>query len=114
MTRVFIVNQPLTPYGEPFFDVSMAEEYGQVIHLLPPGWPPDDANEVYAALATGLCDFNESDFIVPVGDMSAIVMAVALATAHVGAELRWLEWRKSQRRYVPRRMFNGRRMQNDR
>lgn len=106
MARVFIVNEPLK-YNpeigrtERSIDLGPAEEFGELVHLLPPGMLTDETIPfTISTLHAALAGFTDDDYLLPVGDPVAIGLAAAFAAAANEGRVKYLRWRRRQARYV--------------
>ena len=106
MATVFIVNEPMDP--DPSNpgqlkrkkNLRPASAFGDLKFLLPAGHVPADPEALAAALRWGLRDAEDGDYLLPVGDIGACVLAGAIFAARTGARFRWLRWLNLERRYV--------------
>ncbi len=106
MSRVFVINEPLRrdiDSGEMtrWMDFTKAMDYGTIVHLLPAGHLPLDPAPTVATLQRKLADFQETDYLIPVGDPTVIGWAIALAARVTQGKVRTLSWIPKQRGYVP-------------
>lgn len=106
MPRVFITNEPLrlnraTNQWERAMDLSPASEHGELVFMLPPGPPINDYQVLTDQLTIALARYTENDLILPVGDMLASTIAVAIAVQVTGGPVRLLRWVGRQRCYAP-------------
>lgn len=96
--RVFVVNEPLKRNGNGemvrFLDMSAALHHGELVFLLPPGPLAADPAAWLPTLKRELADFAEKDSILPVGDVTAIGAAVALAALAIDEPVAVLQWRR--------------------
>ena len=109
--RVFVVNEPLRrdretgEYAGRVMNFAPAAEFGDVVHLLPAGPPGLDPEGVLRTIAARLdaAAPTERDYLLPVGNQSAIVLAVAEFSRRLGGRFRWLHWngRHGGRSYTP-------------
>ena len=100
--RVYVVHAPLrhdraTGRWVARVDLSPAEEFGALVHLLPPqsgGNDRVDLPALAAELAAGLGDLTADDYLLPVGHPALIAAAAAYAARRTGGLLRLLEWNR--------------------
>ena len=97
--RVFIINEPLRSGGTRVLDLSPALEFGQMVHVLPPGQVVNDPDSMTEALRAGLTSFQPMDYLLLVGNPAAIGCATALAAGRTGGVLNLLRWHGRLRRY---------------
>lgn len=102
--RVFAVQQPHRLSDdrsklEPKFDLSPAEEYGELIYLLSPTANPFRPVPIVAELREKLSDFTARDYLLLIGNPCLIGWAVALAS-RVSPTIRLLQWSGRERRYI--------------
>lgn len=85
----------------PSVNMSPAEQYGQLVVMLPP-----DANRLHvaplvAAMKEQMSDFTDEDYVVAVGDPSLIAAAAVIATRKSHGTLRILKWDRIRAEYIP-------------
>lgn len=97
--RVFVVNEPRRRHDGSAIDISPAEEYGTLVFLLPPGSSLDHAATI-VALERGLADFAPGDTLLPLGDMTACVIAASIVAARTDGSYAVLRWNDTIRRYA--------------
>lgn len=101
--RVFVINQPLKFDRQAGhlvkLDLSAAEVYGPLVHLLPAGDLQDGPQEIVDFLRAGLADFTPLDMLLLVGDPRAIAWAAAIVADMVEGNLRLLRWQRTESRY---------------
>ena len=76
-----------------------AREYGAMIVLLGPQQLVLDTSHAIAELKEKLFDFNDKDFILPVGDPVAIGLAAAIAAGYNQGKVAFLKWDRQEQRY---------------
>lgn len=102
--KVFVVNEVRRrmPDGDmvPAFDLTPASEYGdlQVLHVGPVGVSIDF---YLKAFQEALSDYQDEDFILPVGDPALIGAACAIAADMNEGRFTVLRWDREARRYIP-------------
>ena len=106
--RVFVVQVPARRSGprgawEEKYDLTPAEEFGQVVKLLPYGNVPTDPEPTRARLREGLRDFDSDlDFVLLLGDPVACAMAVHVLAFDLNvASFDALKWDRRAGRYEP-------------
>jgi len=96
MSRVFVVQEV------PGRNITHAFDFGRVEVLLNPG--------VHVVLSPGplvkqmrakLDDFNDNDYILPIGDPAAIAMAAAIAAEVNDGRFKLLKWDREFQKYYP-------------
>ena len=107
-SRVFVVQRPAYYSREKKgwvnkYDLSPAEEFGQLVMLLRPGNIfRDRLDEAIASLEEGLFDFNpEEDSILAVGDPVAIAATVMVASRNSGGSITLLKFDRQANAYLP-------------
>lgn len=106
MSRVFVIQHQhrwnrTRERFEPKFDLSPAEEFGELVMLLSPTAAPFRSEEVQHELCEKLADFGDEDFLLLVGNPALIGMTVAIAATVNGGAVRLLQWNGRERRYIP-------------
>ena len=104
--RVFIVNEPMrrnrdSGEMERGVDVRPAEVHGELVFLLPPGAPPRDPMAMIDALTRGLATFRPGDFLLPVGDLIACMVAASIVSRRSDGVYKLLRWSRDAQLYVP-------------
>lgn len=111
MSKVFVLMDqqwinPRTREWESKFDFSTAEEYGELVFLLPPGAKPYN-DETNGELKHALSQITDDDYILPTGSPSLILLAgvySVLAQSEI-TRINVLEWdrgpHRSSGRYIP-------------
>ena len=104
--RVFVVNEPLrrdpaTGQMGRMMDLHSAEEYGQIVHLLPAGPVPSDMEWLFDQIVNEMEEqqFGFNDYLLPVGDQAAIMMAAIEAARRTNGRFHSLRWNGHLRRY---------------
>lgn len=85
---------------EPKFDLSPAEEFGQLSYLLNPSASPFRPESVIQELHEKLKDFGPGDHLLLVGNPVLIGFAVAIAAHYSGGEVSLLQWSGKAKRYI--------------
>lgn len=103
--RVFIVQEPLTRNRttgelERMFDFSDASLYGRLELLLQYGRVALSPAPMITTLRKKLRDFNDDDYIVPVGDPTAIAAAATIAANNNRGQIKFLKWDSRSRTYT--------------
>ncbi len=102
---VYIVQEPLrrnlqTGELERMMDLTPAAAYGKPVVLINNGKLPLMAAPLIQNLRQGLKDFNDDDFLLPVGSPAAMAFAGAVAAEMNRGQLNVLVWDKETRRYI--------------
>ena len=105
--RVFVVNEPLrldrdTGQMQRVIDLRPAEEHGMVVHLLPAGQLPDNNDWLFDRLNEELIEkeFSRDDYLLPVGNQTAIMMAAILVSRRTKGRFNILRWNRTLRKYT--------------
>ncbi|MDX9698658.1 MAG: hypothetical protein RBT55_03710 [Rhodocyclaceae bacterium] len=85
---------------EPKFDLSPAEEFGELVYLLSPTAAPFRPEPVIEELRAKLADFGPDDHLLLVGNPVLIGFAVALAAQSNGGDVSLLQWSGKDQRYI--------------
>lgn len=101
--RVYVVQQgsmrnPATGEKVPF-DFTPAEDYGELVFLLPPAAIPSNPEAICAELHRKLKDITPNDFIVLTGNPCFIGWVVAIAAMYCN-RVSLLQWSGRAKRYV--------------
>lgn len=88
----------------PKFNIHTAEEYGQIVVMLPYGNVAMAPQPMVAKLRHILKDFNDSDYILPMGDPAAIGAAMAIAADFNKGRIKLLKWRGKDHHYTELKM----------
>ena len=102
---VYVVQEPTrrdkeTGVMERMMDLSPAAEFGQIENLLPSLRLPLDPLSWIPRLRAKLYRFTDDDYLLPVGDLTAIAAASAMAAHYNRGRLRILKWDRQSRRYL--------------
>ena len=92
-SRVFAIQKPA--FG---IDISPALRFGQIHFLL----DPDDlldTDRAVAKLTKALADFSDDDYILCIGDPTAILAAGIIASQANGGDVKALRWFKRELEY---------------
>ena len=111
MSKVYAVQVPARRSGprgawEEKYDLTPAQEFGELVRLLPYGNVPEDPEPTIARLWTGLKEFNpETDFVLLLGDPVACAQAVHVLTHDLnGRRFNALKWDRREGKYKPYRI----------
>lgn len=102
---VFVVQDPRrynrdTGDYESTFDLSPAEEYGELRYLLTPTAAPWNPEGVMPELWAALGDFGDEDHLLLVGNPILIGWATAVAADFNDGRVNLLQWHGRDRRYI--------------
>lgn len=102
MSRVFCVTEPIT-YKDgapvPLFDISPAREFGEVTILTEHNQSMSASVPMVRMLREKMKDFDDSDYILPVGDPVIIATVAAIAADMNAGYFQMLKWNKRMRKY---------------
>lgn len=84
----------------PRFDLSSAEQFGQIEYLLSPGAKPEKVDLLVKELKVKLKNFSEDDYLLLVGNPILIGIASAIASSNCGT-INFLQWFGKTQSYVP-------------
>jgi hypothetical protein len=83
-------------------DIIGAMKYGELVSLLPPGNQIVlSAQPVVRSLNRSLKDFSDDDYLLCMGDPTAIGIATAIAARHNRGRVKFLKWDKREFTYYP-------------
>ena len=102
--RVFCVTEPITYKNgipEPAFDVSPALQFGEIVILTKHNHSMLASVPMIRHLREQLKDFNDEDYILPVGDPVTIAAVAAVAADINKGYFKILKWDKRSRAYMP-------------
>lgn len=105
MTKVYFVQKSFRRIGpnewEPTVDPAPAKPYGEITYLLNHSDVDDlSLREVFAKLVLGLKDFSKDDYLVLVGNATAIALAGIIACDMTGGCINILHWERTTTKYV--------------
>ena len=83
----------------PRFDLSDAENFGELKYLLSPTAKPFLNDSIIRQLHEGLEDFTSDDFLLLIGNPALIGMVSAIAAQYTGGDIKFLQWGKDA--YAP-------------
>ena len=107
MNKVYIVQEPMkrTNNGlQPLMDLTPAANYGDIEILLPPGPVALSPSPMINELKKKLAHFKDEDFLVAVGDPTAIMAASIIAARANNGVINALKWDKQSRSYIKIRL----------
>lgn len=97
---VYVTQEPQARGGRPMMDLSPAQEYGEMVFLLPPGPVALSPAPMIRDLRRALEGFTEDDYLLALGDPVAIGAATAVAAERTGGKVRMLRWDRRDHRYI--------------
>ena len=105
MPKVFVVQEPVkrnpgTGVTERLMDLTPAARYGELETMLPSISLPLGAENWVPKLRSALSAFSDDDYLLPVGDMSAIAASAAIAAQHNNGRFKVLKWDRGARAYA--------------
>lgn len=105
MGRVFVVQNQHCWSREhqefrPKFDMSSAEEFGELIYLLSPTASPFRSDNIIAELHDHLHDYGPEDHLLLVGNPALIGFCVGIAAHYSGGDVSLLQWSGKDSRYI--------------
>lgn len=84
----------------PTMDFSGVLEYGEPVVCLPGGRVGLSPGPTLDRLRKILMDFSDDDYLVPVGDPTAMAMAAMIAAEMNRGRVKILKWEREERRYI--------------
>lgn len=105
MAKVFVVQEPVyfnkqTKQMERKMELTPASAYGNIEFLLDSNRLPLDTTSIVWRMKKKLKDFSDEDFIVPVGNPTAMGIAIAVAALSNRGRVRVLVWTKETGQYI--------------
>lgn len=83
-------------------NISSALDFGQIKTLLPPGSQVSfSPAPTVRRLQRGLEKFSDDDYLLCIGDPTAIGIACAVAASRNNGRFKVLKWDKHEKRYIP-------------
>lgn len=105
MSRVFVVQRTRkynreTQELEDKFPLKPLYRWGEVVEVLTPTAKPFNAKNIIREMRTVFEDFNDDDFILPVGNTSLIGMAITVAQEANNGRCKLLQWSPTNKCHV--------------
>jgi len=105
MAKVFVVQlphrfDPETGKSKPYMDITPASAYGEIEFLLEPTEHVFNSGPIVKSLSKKLAKFSSEDFIVALGDPTAIGIAAAIAARNNRGLVNMLKWERKTGQYV--------------
>ena len=82
------------------FDLSPAKKFGDLKVLLPHGSLPIDTEPMLKNIQDGLKDFNSDDYLLAIGNPTAMVVAGVIAAQNNNGQLKMLYWDSKIKDYI--------------
>ncbi|MGZ8364801.1 MAG: hypothetical protein ACXWWG_00650 [Nitrospira sp.] len=98
--RVFVVQSQLLRDGMPKYDLTPAEDYGELVYLLDSTASQHRPHAVRNALVERLQSFTERDYLLPIGNPLFIGMA-SIVAAEFSPSIKFLLWSGRDNQYMP-------------
>jgi hypothetical protein len=86
---------------EPVFDITPAEEHGELVELLSPTAKPFNPEPIIEELYVKLENYGDDDFILCIGNPILMALACSIAADINDGRVNMLQWNGHQGRYVP-------------
>lgn len=83
----------------PRFDLSPAEEFGEIKYLLSPSASPFTPDSIISELHEKLKGFSDEDYLLLIGNPVLIGMAAAIAADNAGT-VNFLQWSGKNHKYI--------------
>ncbi len=104
-SRVFVIQQVMRKDIKdgtlvPRYDINAAKEFGSIEHLLGPSARPFQPETVLGDLHEKLEDFNDSDYLLAIGNPCLIGFATAIAARNNRGRVKLLQWSGKDLRYL--------------
>lgn len=105
MSKVFILQEPMkkdevTGRMMPVMDFRRVIEYGEPIVILPTGRVSLTPGPTIDALTEALKNYTDDDYLVSVGDPTAIFVAAMIVGDRNNGKVNLLKWDKVSRQYI--------------
>lgn len=97
--KVYVVQSQLNRDGAPKYDMTPAEDYGDLVVLLDETASPFRPKPLMEVLQERLQEFREGDYLLPVGNPVFIGLATLFA-ADASPVVKYLLWSGKEQRYV--------------
>ena len=103
-SRVFVTNEPYQRVEngamQAKFNLTPAAVYGKLEILVPAGSSLISSVPTVRTLREKLKDFNDNDYLLPVGDPSVMMAAGAIAAEVNHGRIKVLRWDRIQHQYI--------------
>lgn len=97
--KVFVVQLQLNRDGTPKYDLTPAQDYGELVYVLDDTASPFRLDPVWDRIDKIMEDFREGDYILPIGNPVFNSM-VSVAAADQSPVLKFLVWSTREQRYI--------------
>jgi len=91
----------------PKFDLRPARKHGGIVELLSPNAKPFTLGPLIEELYNKLATFNETDFIICIGNPIILATTVAVASDVADGKVNMLQWHGRRKEYIPVEMDLG-------
>ncbi len=105
-SKVFVVQRQLRrdpTNGDlvPLYDLTPAEEFGELVYVLPPDASPHRPSQVLPLIRSCLSNMTPKDYLLLIGNPCLIGWSTAVAARATGGQLTLLQWHNRSRCYIP-------------
>tara|TARA_R100001443_G_scaffold487_6_gene2028 strand:- start:7811 stop:8146 length:336 start_codon:yes stop_codon:yes gene_type:complete len=105
MAVVYLPQEPMkrdskTGQWKQAFDLEPAKKFGDLKVLLPHGSLPIDTEPLISSLKISLKDFTSEDFLLAIGNPTAMVIAGIIASERVNGKIKMLYWDNKIKDYM--------------
>lgn len=83
------------------YDISPAEQFGQLVYLLPPTATPWASHAILDRLWEGLQGFRDGDYLLMIGNPVLCGLATSVAAEVNDGRVGFLQWSGRDRSYIP-------------
>lgn len=97
--KVYVVQQQTLRDGTPKYDLSPAEDFGELVYVLDETASPFRPGPVWERICDRMSYFQDGDFLLPIGNPVFIGMATAMA-ASLAPTVGMLVWSSKEQRYI--------------
>ena len=103
--RVFVVQEPVKKTSDgsyiPYMNLTPASAFGAIKFLIDPRNQSLSTEPTVEVIKQKLANYNDSDFLVPVGDPVAIGIAMVVAALVNKGAVKVLKWNRETSAYIP-------------
>ena len=85
---------------KPKFDLEPAKTWGELVELVSPTAKPFNAQVLIDEMREKLKDFSDEDYLLPIGNVTIISMAVTLAQEQNNGRVKLLQWSGTNQSHV--------------
>ena len=102
--KVYVVQRPMRRNGlsgvvEPTMDLSPAEEYGELVYLLPDFIPAGNLPAHVATIRNRMANFSKDDYLLLTGNPAYMGVATHYAADATGGIVSLLRWHRDNQKY---------------